>query len=727
MVCRREVIQKTDSILILDDDASFRSTVGGVLQQHGFTVLEADSAKAANAIIGQTEPALVIVDYHLPGTDGVSWISQVREQGRKFPIVFVSADWCDQKTFNWLRNILRVSLILNKPIVADLFWQQVETLLPTPAEKPRPSEIEEEEASNEAMVIIEKLLSTKAYDAEEIEELVESVTSAMELLEILRPLEVKYRLKKQMALASGNYVKQLISDWQRLNQLVQHAQRDVSDRMIRDEAINASHKIAGSAGTYGFAEVGLKAKKIEELLKAFDPSDTLQEVLWNEIFRCLADGESMAYAAMGEVSSDGDSERQCSSQFLLVGAEERYSKYVYDLNLEFSTNLVVSSSVAGALAKAKKTKFDGAILDLTGDNRKRTLALSEDLRMLHGGSQMPFAFVCEPNLPLSSSDAVLYGSSVEIELPIDSETLQLAFGRLYSIAQADRKRVLVVDDDPVLSGFVRTILGNEGIYVETLETPITILEKLSEFRPDLVILDVMMPGLSGYDVCRIIRASEFSELPVLFLTSKSSVDSRTAAMQAGGTDFLPKPVVAPDLVARVSNHIGAGNVSDSVPRDPGSGALVRAKFMEYADNILELVKSQERKEILTVSIVSFDDYLRLSPLHSNFSVARAVDTMGQLLQSHFRAHDLKARWSEDSFVLAFYGQSKSTIQAALTTLLEKFGELHFPSDALGNFKATFSAGIASYPDDGRTIQDLLSVANRRLISGSSVSAGRVTL
>jgi len=720
------VIQKIDSILILDDDASFRSTVGGVLQQHGFTVLEADSAKAANAIIGQTEPALVIVDYHLPGTDGVSWISQVREQGRKFPIVFVSADWCDQKTFNWLRNILRVSLILNKPIVADLFWQQVETLLPTPAEKPRPSEIEEEEASNEAMVIIEKLLSTKAYDAEEIEKLVESVTSALELLEILRPLEIKCRLKKQMALASGNYVKQLISDWQRLNQLVQHAQRDVSDRMIRDEAINASHKISGSAGTYGFAEVGLKAKKIEELLKAFDPSDTLQEVLWNEIFRCLADGESMAYAAMGEVT-EGDSERQSSSQFLLVGAEERYHKYVHDLSVEFSTNLVVSSSIAGSLAKAKKTKFDGAILDLTGDNRKRTLALSEDLRMMHGASQIPFAFVCEPNMPLSQSEAILYGSSVEIELPIDSETLQSAFGRLYAIAQADRKRVLVVDDDPVLSGFVRTILGNEGIYVETLETPITILEKLSEFRPDLVILDVMMPGLSGYDVCRIIRASEFSEVPVLFLTSKSSVDSRTAAMQAGGTDFLPKPVVAPDLVARVSNHIGAGTVSESVPRDPGSGTLERGKFMEYANNILELVKSQERKEILTLSIVSFDDYLRLSPLHSSFSVARAVDTLGQILQSHFRAHDLKGRLGEDSYVLAFYGQSKGNIQAALTTLLEKFGELHFPSDALGNFKATFSAGIASYPDDGRTIQDLLNVANRRLISGSSVSAGHVTL
>jgi DNA-binding response OmpR family regulator len=720
------VIQKIDSILILDDDASFRSTVGGVLQQHGFTVLEAESAKAANAIIGQTEPALVIVDYHLPGTDGVSWISQVREQGRKFPIVFVSADWCDQKTFNWLRNILRVSLILNKPIVADLFWQQVETLLPTPAEKPRPSEIEEEEASNEAMVIIEKLLSTKAYDAEEIEKLVESVTSAMELLEILRPLEVKYRLKKQMALASGNYVKQLISDWQRLNQLVQHAQRDVSDRMIRDEAINASHKIAGSAGTYGFAEVGLKAKKIEELLKAFDPSDTLQEVLWNEIFRCLADGESMAYAAMGEVS-EGDAERQCSSQFLLVGAEDRYRKYVHDLNLEFSTNIVVSSSVAGALAKAKKTKFDGAILDLAGDNRKRTLALSEDLRMLHGASQMPFAFVCEPNMPLSSSEAVLYGSSVEIELPIDADALQSAFGRLYAIAQADRKRVLVVDDDPVLSGFVRTILGNEGIYVETLETPITILEKLSEFRPDLVILDVMMPGLSGYDVCRIIRASEFSEVPVLFLTSKSSTDSRTAAMQAGGTDFLPKPVVAPDLVARVSNHIGSSSVSDSVARDPGSGTLERSQFMDYANNILELVKAQERKEILTVCIVSFDDYLRLSPLHSNFSVSRAVETLGQMLQSHFRAHDLKGRWSEDSFVLAFYGQSKGTIQVALQTLLEKFGELHFPSDALGNFKATFSAGIASYPDDGRNIQDLLNVANRRLITGSSVSAGRVTL
>ena len=134
---------------------------------------------------------------------------------------------------------------------------------------------------------------------------------------------------------------------------------------------------------------------------------------------------------MGEVSPDGEAERTCSSQFLLVGSEERYRKYVHDLNIEFSTNIVISSGVAGALAKAKM-KFDGAILDLTGDNRKRTLVLSEDLRTLTGASQMPIAFVCEPNLPLSQADAVLYGSSVEIELPVDSVTLQSAFARLYA-------------------------------------------------------------------------------------------------------------------------------------------------------------------------------------------------------------------------------------------------------------------------------------------------------
>src|SRR5271154_617100 len=102
------------SILVVDDDPEFRILVATVLRQRGLETVEASTAAEADAILKQITPLLCIVDYRLPENDGLTWITRLRETGRKFPLVFVSGTWCDQKTFNWLRNILKVSLILQK-------------------------------------------------------------------------------------------------------------------------------------------------------------------------------------------------------------------------------------------------------------------------------------------------------------------------------------------------------------------------------------------------------------------------------------------------------------------------------------------------------------------------------------------------------------------------------------------------------------------------------------
>src|SRR6202043_2057431 len=101
--------------------------------------------------------------------------------------------------------------------------------------------------------------------------------------------------------------------------------------------------------------------------------------------------------------------------------------------------------------------------------------------------------------------------------------------------QVRQPRILTVDDDVVLTTFLQNILGGEGMHVSALNEPIGIMECLENVKPDLVLLDVMMPGLSGYDVCRLLRAhQDWKALPVVFLTSKSDARGRAAAFEAGG-------------------------------------------------------------------------------------------------------------------------------------------------------------------------------------------------
>src|SRR5271163_99223 len=122
--------QTSRSVLVIDDDSFFRELIAGLLAPRGYEILEARSGQVANQILSSVRPVMVIVDYRLPDIDGMTWIQQFRDAGFNLPVVFISGTFCDARTFSWLRNILKVSLVLQKPISEDLFLQQLEGLLP---------------------------------------------------------------------------------------------------------------------------------------------------------------------------------------------------------------------------------------------------------------------------------------------------------------------------------------------------------------------------------------------------------------------------------------------------------------------------------------------------------------------------------------------------------------------------------------------------------------------
>ena len=116
------------------------------------------------------------------------------------------------------------------------------------------------------------------------------------------------------------------------------------------------------------------------------------------------------------------------------------------------------------------------------------------------------------------------------------------------------KRVVVVDDEPSVGAAVRDLLVPEGFQVDTPTDPQSALPELLRAVPDLVILDVNMPGMSGWELCALLRRqSATREIPVLFLTGRREVRDRITAMQVGGSDYLAKPFGAEDLRRKVNS------------------------------------------------------------------------------------------------------------------------------------------------------------------------------
>ncbi|MEL3945312.1 MULTISPECIES: response regulator transcription factor [Streptomyces] len=114
----------------------------------------------------------------------------------------------------------------------------------------------------------------------------------------------------------------------------------------------------------------------------------------------------------------------------------------------------------------------------------------------------------------------------------------------------EKVRLLVVDDDPPIADLVATVARYEGWDAVTAHTGEEALRRAAEFQPDIVVLDLMLPGLDGFAVLDRLRASG-TMVPVVFLTARDGVSDRVAGLTRGGDDYLVKPFAVEELMARL--------------------------------------------------------------------------------------------------------------------------------------------------------------------------------
>ncbi|WP_432663477.1 response regulator transcription factor [Wukongibacter baidiensis] len=113
------------------------------------------------------------------------------------------------------------------------------------------------------------------------------------------------------------------------------------------------------------------------------------------------------------------------------------------------------------------------------------------------------------------------------------------------------KHIFVVDDEKNIRELVKKYLQKEGYSVTLLENGINLLGKIKELSPDLIVLDIMMPGIDGIELCKEIRKT--SEIPIIFISARDEEFDRILGLEIGGDDYLSKPFSPRELVVRIKN------------------------------------------------------------------------------------------------------------------------------------------------------------------------------
>jgi DNA-binding response OmpR family regulator len=702
------------SILVLDDDPAFRELLVRVLEPSGFPVIEAGSVAEALELYSDAELVLAVVDLALPDENGGSFISRMREEGCTTPIVVVSATMLDQQMFTWLRNILHVSLMLQKPIDPSLFLQQIDSLLP--GERPKAKPVEDI-SKQEYQQLVPATAGIKKGPPPPQEILDSGTWKAVKAdpqhLQLVQEMQAKVQNELNIKAAQRELAKELPSEWETLAKRLLTLRHNLSDSYTRHLALSQAHKLKTSTATLGLLKVSDSAAHVEDYVKLLDANDPLSlEILWMEIFRSLADGESELRSVALPREEAGDEPMHAGEVLLLCG-DSTLQKDTFRDKRSVEAKITFSISPVKVALSASSTRYDAAVLDVSTFGKQTVFALARELRGTDLNEGLPLAFVIAPESHLGEAERVFYGASDVINAPVDQLKFERCLRKLAGVNELKKVRILAVDDDPVLTRFLQTVLSVHGMSVTTLSDAIRILDTVEKVQPDIILLDVVMPGLSGYDICRLLRSSErWSDVPIIFLTSKSDAQGRAAAFQAGANDFLSKPVLTDELIARVQMQLQRAQFGrQRASADKVTGLFTQEAFMDRAADMQKA--AADKSECMSLCLIEISNFDSLEN-YGLFSSITVLSQLGNLIKCRLPAETLRGRWGDNGFALAFQNEESQVVKDCAAMLLREIEQIIFAGDNGVGFSVRARTSVASYPTDALSFKALIDTVQGRM-------------
>ncbi|MBD6614349.1 response regulator [Komarekiella sp. 'clone 1'] len=320
------------------------------------------------------------------------------------------------------------------------------------------------------------------------------------------------------------------------------------DAQLRQKAEQEAHKLAGSLGSFGFPKGSLLANEIEDLFqnqkflsqaKCFYLDKLLME-LQRELEKNPVEQTQNLLLV---ISSD----RQLVEE-LIKEAENQ------ELQVKIATNLAAARSIIPSLNP------DVVLLDL--DSVQDSLQLITELpqRTPTMGEtptpQIPVLVFTERNNFSDRLEIARIGGRAFLQKSMPPNEILESVTQVLQQPRINKARIMVVDDDSQTLTVIKQSLENLGLTLKTLKNPRYFWDTLTEFSPDLLILDVEMPHINGIELCQVVRNDPYWKfLPVLFLVDNLQADIVEQIFAIGADDCVSKPIVDSQLIARILNRL----------------------------------------------------------------------------------------------------------------------------------------------------------------------------
>lgn len=387
----------------------------------------------------------------------------------------------------------------------------------------------------------------------------------------------------------------------------------------------------------------------------------------------------------------------------MKAAAERDAKDIAELAAQFGfgKGAQVARDLAERLAGESLTAIDGVAIS------EQLLALRDSL--LSAPSPPPAA------QPASGSSHSQAGMPTPTGSGTGSDESSL-----------EGSRILVIDDEPMISRGLASLLGKRGMTVTAVNDPLRFWTVLDETKPNLILLDLEMPRISGTELCRVVRSDpRWSELPVIFLSGHTDQGSVQRMFAAGADDYVGKPFVPAELMMRIESRLtGVKARRAPVETDPLTGLPIAHKATEQIDRFLRLAR--RKSDPYSIAVLQVDAFASLANTFGRGTGDVVLRAIAELLPKSFRAEDVVGWWGGADFTIGMYGSPKEHSAIKLTQVCAKIAEQNFLSEDGQRVHVSCSGGVAQYQADGDTVAALREQALKALEQVRAAGGVRAT-